>query len=148
MRFLKQLTPEWTAAGARALGAVDLGMAQALLEVTINPTIELPGLTQYWETDSWRAQIESCEHQDSGERSSDPKETDPDLPVRVQESLVEAWVGGGLQGWGRWCKSACMGPFERGHHYLHYFHHSLASGQTTGRKHSPIYQQKIGLKIS
>ena len=90
MRFLKQLTPEWTAAGARALGAVDLGMAQALLEVTINPTIELPGLTQYWETDSWRAQIESCEHQDSGERSSDPKETDPDLPVRVQESLVVA----------------------------------------------------------
>ena len=32
-----------------------------------------------------------------------PKETDPDLPVRVQESPVEAWVGGGLlQGWGHW----------------------------------------------
>ena len=30
-----------------------------------------------------------------------PQETDPDLPVTVQESLVEAWVGGGLlQGWG------------------------------------------------
>ena len=30
-----------------------------------------------------------------------PKETDPDLPVSVQESLVEAWVSGGLlQGWG------------------------------------------------
>ena len=28
-------------------------------------------------------------------------ETDPDLPVNVQESLVEAWVGSGLlQGWG------------------------------------------------
>ena len=25
-----------------------------------------------------------------------PQETDPDLPVIVQESLVEAWVGGGL----------------------------------------------------
>ena len=25
-----------------------------------------------------------------------PKETDPDLPVSVQESLVEVWVGGGL----------------------------------------------------
>ena len=24
------------------------------------------------------------------------QETDPDLPVSVQESLVEAWVGGGL----------------------------------------------------
>ena len=30
-----------------------------------------------------------------------PQETDPDLPMSVQESLVEAWVGGGLlQGWG------------------------------------------------
>ena len=25
-----------------------------------------------------------------------PQETDPDLPVSVQVSLVEAWVGGGL----------------------------------------------------
>ena len=25
-----------------------------------------------------------------------PQETDPDLPVSVQESLAEAWVGGGL----------------------------------------------------
>ena len=30
-----------------------------------------------------------------------PQETDSDLPVSVQESLAEAWVGGGLmQGWG------------------------------------------------
>ena len=30
-----------------------------------------------------------------------PQETDPDLPVSVQESLVEACVGSGLlQGWG------------------------------------------------
>ena len=30
-----------------------------------------------------------------------PQETDPDLPVRVQESPAEAWVSGGLpQGWG------------------------------------------------
>ena len=36
---------QWTAAGAGALGAADLGVAQALLEeVTINPTIELPEL--------------------------------------------------------------------------------------------------------
>ena len=32
-------------------------------------------------------------------------------------------------------------------YYLHYLHHSLASGQTTGRKHSPAHQQKIGLNI-
>ena len=35
-------------------------------------------------------------HQDPGERSSVPTKTDPDLPVSVQESLAEAWVGGGL----------------------------------------------------
>ena len=30
-----------------------------------------------------------------------PQETDPDLPVSVQESLAEAWVDGGLlQDWG------------------------------------------------
>ena len=29
------------------------------------------------------------------------QETDPDLPVNIQESLAEAWVGCGLlQGWG------------------------------------------------
>ena len=34
---------------AGALGAADLGMAQALLlEVTINPAIELPKLSQEW----------------------------------------------------------------------------------------------------
>ena len=31
-----------------------------------------------------------------------PQETDPDLPMSVQESLVEAWVSRGLlQGWGQ-----------------------------------------------
>ena len=30
-----------------------------------------------------------------------PQETEPDLPVSVQESLAEAWVGGSLlQVWG------------------------------------------------
>ena len=41
---------QWPAAEAGALGAVDLGMAYALLEeVTINPPIELPELRQGWE---------------------------------------------------------------------------------------------------
>ena len=45
---------------------------KALLEeVAINPTIELPELTQDWEIDSWRAQ-QNLVHQDPGERSSDP----------------------------------------------------------------------------
>ena len=42
-----------------------------------------------------------------------PQETEPDLPMSVQESLVEAWVGRGLlQGWGTECSSACMGHFD------------------------------------
>ena len=64
---------QWTAAGAGALGAADLGMALALLEeVAINPTIEPPELTRDWEIDSWRAQTQPCVQQDPGEGSSDP----------------------------------------------------------------------------
>ena len=77
-----------------------------------------------------------------------PQETDPGLPVSVQESLVEAWVSGGLlQGWGTESGGVCLAPFEGGRHHLHYFHHSLVPGQTTAREHSPVHQQKIGLKI-
>ena len=76
-----------------------------------------------------------------------PQETDPDLPMGVQESPeAVAWVSSGLlQGWGVEYGSACMGHFEGGCHYLHYLQHSLASGQITGREHS--HQQKIVLKI-
>ena len=60
---------QWSAAGTGALG---VGMASVLLEeVAINPTIELPELTQDWEIDSWRAQ-HNLGHQDPGERNSDP----------------------------------------------------------------------------
>ena len=77
-----------------------------------------------------------------------PQETEPDLPVSVQESLGESWVSGGLlKAQDTECNSACMGPSEGGRHYLHYLHHSLVSGQTTGREHSHTHQQKIGLKI-
>ena len=37
--------------------------------------------------------------------------------------------------------------FEGGRHYLHYLHHSLASGQVTGKEHSPAQAQKTELKI-
>ena len=77
-----------------------------------------------------------------------PQGTNLDLPGSGQESPAEAWVGGGLlQGWVAECSSACMAPVNGGQHYLHYLHHSLASGKTTGREHSPAHQQKIGLKI-
>ena len=79
-----------------------------------------------------------------------PQETDPNLPVSVQESLVKAWVMqhvGYRRLGGTECSSVCMGLFEGGHHYLHYLHQGLFSDQTTGRGHSPAHQQKIGLKI-
>ena len=76
------------------------------------------------------------------------EETDPDLPVSVQESPEEAQVGSGLLQTGSTkCNSICLGPFEGGCHYRHYLHHSLASDQTIGREHSPTHQQKIGLKV-
>ena len=57
----------------RDSGYSRLGYGIALLEeVVINSSIEHPELTQDWETDSWRAQTESCVHQDPEERSSDP----------------------------------------------------------------------------
>ena len=74
-------------------------------------------------------------------RAVTTQETDADFPVSVQESLAEVWVSSGLlQGWGTECSSACLGSFEGGHRYLHYLHHSLASGQITGREHSPTLQ--------
>ena len=45
------------------------------------------------------------------------------------------------------CNSACIGHIEGGCHYLHYFQHSLASGQARGKEHSADHQKKIGLKI-
>ena len=67
----------------------------------------------------------------------------------------EAGVSGGGMGW--WWHAAgsgapseamgCTGPSEVGHHYLYHLNHSLVSGQTTGREHSPVHQQKIVLKI-
>ena len=69
-------------------------------EVPLNPTLLLPELTQDWEIDSRRAQ-QNLVHQNPDERSNHPQETVLDLPVGVQESLVEAWANGGLlQGWG------------------------------------------------
>ena len=76
-----------------------------------------------------------------------PQETDPDFSMSVQKSPAEAWVSSGLlQGGGTECISTCMGPFEGGHHHLHYLHHSLVSGQAAEREHGPAHQQKIGLK--
>ena len=71
-----------------------------------------------------------------------PQETDPQLPVSVQESLAEVWVGSGLlQGWGTECSSTCMVPFEGGHHHLHYLHHSLEVMNNREVKQQQVKQQ-------
>ena len=70
-------------------------------EVAINPTIEPSELTQDWGNTlgGHKQKLVCTRTQEKG--AVTPQETDPDLPVSVQESLVEAWVGGGLlQGWG------------------------------------------------
>ena len=84
-----------------------------LKEVTTNPIIELPELTQDWETDSWQAKTEPCVHQDPGERRAvTPQETDPGLPMSIQESLAEVWIGSGLlQGWGHYVQQCIHGTF-------------------------------------
>ena len=41
-----------------------------------------------------------------------PQETDPDMPMSVQESLAEAWVGGALlQGQGHSVQQCVHGTF-------------------------------------
>ena len=59
------------AAGSGALsGAVRAW--DLLKEVTINPTVGPPKLTQDWGNRLLEAQTKLCVHQDPGERSSDP----------------------------------------------------------------------------
>ena len=72
-----------------------------------------------------------------------PQETEPDLPLRVQESPTAACC----RVWDTEHNSVCTSTFEEGRRYLHNPYHSLVSGQTIGREHSPVHQQKIGLKI-
>ena len=83
-----------------------------MAEVAIDPTTELPELTQDWEVDSWRAQVEACVSQDPGEGAVTPWETEADLPVSVRESPGQAWVSGSLlQGWGHWVWQCMRGTF-------------------------------------
>ena len=74
----------------------------------LTPPQKHQNLHRTGETESWRTQTEPCVHQDPGERSMSPREPDPDMPMSVRESPVEAWVGGGLlQGEGP-CGWPCM----------------------------------------
>ena len=74
----------------------------------MNPTIELPELTQDWEIDSWRAQTGPCVHQDPGERSSDPTRDGPRL------ACESPGVSG--RGVGRWCPAGESGALNAAVH--------------------------------
>ena len=70
-------------------------------EFTINPTIELPELTQDWGNRLLEGTNRTLYAPGPKKGAVTPQETDPDLSLSVQEFLVEAWVGGALlQGWG------------------------------------------------
>ena len=88
---------QWTAAGAGALGAVDW--------VWHKPSWRRLPLTHHRASRTYtglgkqilRGHTQNLVCTRTQEKGAvTPQETEPDLPVSVQESLVEAWVGGGL----------------------------------------------------
>ena len=118
----------------------------ALLEkVAINPTIEPPELTQDWGNGLLEGTNKTlC--------TPTPRRKEQWPQKRLTQTCL--WVSRGLQQRrrlavtccnvkGTECGRACRGSLERGFHYLHHLYHSLVSGQTVGREHSPIHQQKI-----
>ena len=91
---------QWTAAGAEALGAVDLGMVEALLEeVTINhhrATRTYTGLGKQ-NLGGYKQNLVHTRTQENG--AVTPQETDSDMPVSVQESgggVGQRWPAAGL----------------------------------------------------
>ena len=70
-------------------------------EVAINPTIEPPKLTQDWGNRLLGGHKQNLVHTRTQEKGAvTPQETNPDLPIRVQESPVEnmgqRWPAAGL----------------------------------------------------
>ena len=114
-----------------------------------NPTIELPELTQDWGNRLLEGTNKTLWAPGPRRKKQWPHERltqscpwgSRSLQRRHGSAVVHCMVGGTE------CSSEWMGPFEGGRHYLHYLHHSLASGQITEREDSPAHQQKIGLKI-
>ena len=65
-------------------------------ELTSNPTREPPELTQDWETDSWRAQLNILHTRTHKKEAVTPKENDPDLPVSSRQGVGQWWPAAGL----------------------------------------------------
>ena len=61
-----------------------------------------------------RRLTEPRERQDPEEEAGTPQEPGPDLPVSVQESPEEAWLGSALlRGWGHRVEHCLLGTFSR-----------------------------------
>ena len=77
-----------------------------------------------------------------------PQETDPDLPVSIQESLAEAWVGSALlQGQGQWVRQCMHRTFWR-KLPLSSLPPPLFGLRSNNREGTqPLPSQKMGLKI-
>ena len=72
-----------------------------LEEVTINPTIEVPELTQDWRNRLLEGTNRNLCTRTQEKGAVTPQETDPDLAMSVRESPTQAYVCRGLQqGWG------------------------------------------------
>ena len=69
------------------------GLCHMLCNQVAVPRAPAPEAGQ--ETD-WRAKQNLMCTRTQKKEAVSPQEADPDLPVRVQESLVEVWVGSGL----------------------------------------------------
>ena len=65
-------------------------------EVTVNPTIEPPELTQDWGDRLLEGRNKTVHTKTQEKGAVTPHKTDPDLPMSVQESPAEAWVSSGL----------------------------------------------------
>ena len=65
-------------------------------EVTINPPESCQNLhwTGKWTFEGHKQNLVSTRTHENGEVT--PQETDPDLPMSVEESLVDVWVGSSL----------------------------------------------------
>ena len=76
------------------MGAADLAVTEALLEeVSINPTNIYTGLEKQT-LGGHKENLVCTRTQEKG--AITPQETDPNMPVSVQESLAEVCVGSGL----------------------------------------------------
>ena len=92
---------QWTAAGAGALGAADMGMAPAWRRSPLTPHRAARTYTGLGKQTlgGHRQKLVGTRSQEKGAVTL--QETDPDLPVSVQESPAEVWIGVGLlQVWG------------------------------------------------